>query len=155
MTLLLSTLPTSGDGDVAQRVIRRVDATEAASSPRVDLRMIDRVAAVSERVMALTNLGAHWAGPGSQPISVSVAGRVIEAYGFLARVGFAVPAVVPAIDGSVQLEWHTQKLDLEVDVSEDVVDVYMETPQTGPFESVDISDARSLHHVALILAKAL
>src|SRR5436190_14371775 len=130
---LLQAAPQNGSSTTTSTVLRRIDAMAPAASRglTIDIRAIDRAAAVSHRVRELRELPDDWAGPGTKPVSIIIAGRVSEAYAIFASLGYPVPSVVPAVDGTVQLEWHTDRCDLEVDVAHDVVDVYFHDLLTG------------------------
>ena len=60
--------------------------------------------------------------------------------------GMGLPAVVPTADGGVQLEWHTAKFEIEIDVtSPREVDVYLRNMSTGEgAEFLDLKDLRAL-----------
>jgi hypothetical protein len=57
-----------------------------------------------------------------------------------------LPAVVPTADGGVQLEWHTPKFDIEIDVtSPQEVDMYFQDMTTAAkTEYLDIRDLGAL-----------
>jgi hypothetical protein len=114
-------------------LIRRMERTEAANRGiSVDVRSIDVVASVSSKLTAFTNLKANWAGHGSGPISQTVTQRAQRACAiFATSAGLPAPSVVPTPDGAIQLEWHTHAFDLEVDVDEQTVDIYLKDARTG------------------------
>jgi hypothetical protein len=69
-----------------------------------------------EKFSQLLALGPNWDSYGAQPIDAQ---RVLAALGLLGRVmhnDSPSPAVVPTNGGGVQLEWHTDGVDLEIDV---------------------------------------
>jgi hypothetical protein len=69
---------------------------------------------VSSQLNKLISLGPNWDSYGAKPISTQ---RVVQAFDLLKsimREQTPVPTIVPTNEGSLQLEWHTQGIDLEV-----------------------------------------
>lgn len=69
---------------------------------------------------SLVGLAPGWDGPGSAPVSKKALSRAVfyakSALG--ERVDIAAPRLVPAGDGSVQIEWHTKRGELEFDIDD-------------------------------------
>src|SRR5580700_7564601 len=70
----------------------------ANSGMTVDVRAIDLIASVFDRISALTNLKPNWAGRGTGPVSLFVAERAQQAFAMVAPDGLPAPAVVPGSD---------------------------------------------------------
>lgn len=129
-------------------------AQDAAKSEySIDIRAFEPIRSLSDRVRALRELPLNWAGRGTGPITPLMAFRVTQVFAIFARLGFRIPAVVPAVDGTVQLEWRTQRCNVEVHVSEDVTDVYIDNLENNQsIATTEINDAHALmvaaRHVA-------
>ena len=82
-----------------------VDAVPDALKPAVD------------RAIELLRLQRGWNSHNAQPVSETAVRRTIEfLMEYLVR-GVAAPAVVPTVRGGVQLEWHRNGVDIEVEFS--------------------------------------
>lgn len=76
---------------------------------------------LAKNAHSLSSLAAGWDGPGSAPISSNVISRAV----FFAETALtpldmscdiAPPHLVPGGDGSAQIEWHTKRGQLELDI---------------------------------------
>ncbi|MBI2359038.1 MAG: hypothetical protein HYV04_09070 [Deltaproteobacteria bacterium] len=67
----------------------------------------------------LSNLQAGWDGFAAPQIDTEIASSAKALASRLAVPGSPAPSVVPTINGTVQLEWHTLRYDAEVEIVED------------------------------------
>lgn len=74
---------------------------------------------LSANANGISSLKAGWDGPGSVPISREILSRAmfyIESALKAATGDVAAPRLVPGGDGSIQIEWHTRRGELEFDL---------------------------------------
>lgn len=72
---------------------------------------------VAARLSELTVLDRDWHISGARPIDEKSVIYAMTIARELAERGMPQPAVIPAVDGSVQLEWETPRVDLEIRIS--------------------------------------
>ena len=95
---------------------------EFQHAPRILLIRVDGNPAprwlgpTSEALNRLSSLGANWDSYGALPIDPAHLVSAIELLSLIMRESTPVPSVVPTTQGSVQLEWHTRGVDLEIEV---------------------------------------
>lgn len=68
------------------------------------------------KFIQLTNLPVGWDGYDAAPITFEVAKFSADLVELLCQNDIIAPSVVPGSDGSIQLEWHRRKLDLEIKI---------------------------------------
>ena len=85
----------------------------------VERSTLDALMPVMERLAELMSMPRGWNSYDANPISGTALRRTIEF--LLEHVAFGIdhPAVVPTIRGGLQLEWHNNGLDIEVEVAPD------------------------------------
>ncbi len=101
--------PISGEG-ARPLPERRPVVTAHVVSPQAS----DVIHAVVSRIDELLALPGNWDSYEAQPISIAGAISAVGWFDAIACPGLPVPAVVPGFDGSIQFEWHTRGIDLEV-----------------------------------------
>lgn len=69
------------------------------------------------RLEELSKLQPNWNSYGARPIAPAALGAVFGLLYQLARSSTPRPTIVPTSDGSVQVEWHTRGIDLEIRVA--------------------------------------
>lgn len=67
-----------------------------------------------EAVAELLNLAPGWNSYAAKPIDPQNAVRAIQLLGELLEPQTPPPAIVPRVQGGIQLEWHTDEIDIEV-----------------------------------------
>jgi hypothetical protein len=72
--------------------------------------------AINERFDELTSLPRGWDGYGGNPVSFSVAQFAGQLLKQLYVHQLRIPSLVPGGDGSLQIEWHLNGFDIELDV---------------------------------------
>lgn len=70
----------------------------------------------SDRLRELAALGQDWLHPGSNPPSNETIGRVERILLAILDAEVQVPAIYPAADGGIQLEWRTSSRAVEVEI---------------------------------------
>ena len=65
---------------------------------------------------SLVELERDWDSYGGRPVHQSIAQAATNLILQLGRPGVPSPTVVPTARGGIQLEWHTSKVDLEIEV---------------------------------------
>ncbi|MEW8385340.1 MAG: hypothetical protein AB2704_26065 [Candidatus Thiodiazotropha taylori] len=71
---------------------------------------------VSDRLAELTSLPIGWDGYNGQPVSFPCAYFTANMLERLCQDGVPAPNLVPGSDGSLQVEWHRNMFDVELDV---------------------------------------
>ncbi|MCY4657266.1 MAG: hypothetical protein OXC80_10695 [Gammaproteobacteria bacterium] len=70
------------------------------------------------RLVELCNLPKNWDGYKGVSVSIECATFALELMGTLrTRSQFPLPQVVPGSDGTLQLEWHQNGFDIEIDIA--------------------------------------
>lgn len=69
-------------------------------------------------LQALLKLPANWDSYGARPIRAEIVGEVADLLRKIVQPGTPQPAVVPTVQGGVQLEWHTCGIDLEIEIGQ-------------------------------------
>ena len=72
--------------------------------------------ALSERFNALTSLPKGWDGYAGRPVSFTCAKFAAQILERLYDGEVPPPSLVPGSDGSLQIEWHINQYDIEIDV---------------------------------------
>jgi len=91
-----------------------------------------------EAVVELLNLPPGWNSYSAKPIGPQIAVRAIRILAELMEPLTPLPAVVPRVQGGIQLEWHTDTLDIEVYIdTPDQVSFFAEHGESG--QSVEAS----------------
>lgn len=72
--------------------------------------------ALRDRLDELTSLPVGWDGYNGRPVSCQTAHFVINMLERLCQDGVPAPHLVPGSDGSLQVEWHRNNYDVELDV---------------------------------------
>lgn len=75
--------------------------------------------AVSLAVDDLLKLPRNWDGYGADPIHPRCKAMVLDVLDRVVQEDTPPPSVVPTRPGGVQLEWHTNGIDLEIEISPD------------------------------------
>lgn len=88
----------------------------AASPEKIEAEWKPRVEALIEELSALQ---AGWDLAAALPIDREIMKHAKRLVAVLAAPGTPAPSVVPTINGTVQLEWHTLRCDAEVEVLAD------------------------------------
>jgi len=95
--------------------------------PTIDLKM-----------RRLARLGDNWDGYGGSPIDHETLIFSIDVLGQFLRPSLPEPQIVPTPHGGLQFEWHTNGVDLEIEVREPyAVGIYFEdsrTPNEAPLD---------------------
>jgi hypothetical protein len=74
---------------------------------------------VLARFCRLLDLPANWDSYGARPVHPQAVVHAIAFLGRLMRGEAPVPNIVPTVEGNVQVEWHRNGLDLEIEVRRD------------------------------------
>ena len=69
-----------------------------------------------QSLVDLLSLPPDWDSYGAQPVHLSRVTEAIQLLGLVMRNDTPAPSVVPTTSGSVQLEWHTNGIDLEIEI---------------------------------------
>ena len=72
--------------------------------------------ALEDRFNELTSLPLGWDGYAGQPVAFTCATFAAQLLERLCDPGEPPPALVPGSDGTLQIEWHRDQYDIEVDV---------------------------------------
>jgi len=119
---------------VRQVVIRRrgpeitVEIQAIGPTPRSLLKSVEEVA-------DLLSLPAGWNSYSAKPIAPANAVRAIRLLADLLESATPPPIVVPTVRGGIQLEWHTEKGDIEI---------YIKSPENVTFFAEDFESGESV-----------
>ncbi len=72
--------------------------------------------AVHDRLEKLVRLKKGWDGYSGQPISISMAFFTVDVLRQICKVTDSAPSIIPGGSGDLQLEWHTNRGDLEIHI---------------------------------------
>jgi len=90
----------------------RIEISESALPPWVQLAV--------QRLRTVADLPPGWSGAGGPPVESRLFPRAFELIHELMPEGgnpSYVPYIVPTVDGGLQLEWHRDGFDLEIEIS--------------------------------------
>ena len=136
-------IPSSGaaTSDVLSRegVLSAVSASYVQWGPvRIRIQGFSPNAAMIEtmkQLYALTELQAGWNSYEARPIRLDVIRRVVRWVPRLIQATTPEPAVVPRVNGGLQLEWHRNGIDLEI---------FVDSPTDIRFEAEDLTSAETV-----------
>jgi hypothetical protein len=66
----------------------------------------------------ISSLETGWNGYGALPITEAAIKSAREIIPRLVKLGLSQPAIVPTVRGGIQIEWHENGVDLEIDISD-------------------------------------
>ena len=90
-------------------------------TPRRQTWQID----VLTQIVKLLRLNDNWDTYGAKSLCLSTGRAMYSVLNALMRDETPVPTIVPTSDGTLQAEWHTRQIDLEIEViSDSLIDVY-------------------------------
>ncbi|HEV7671546.1 MAG TPA: hypothetical protein VGS22_23755 [Thermoanaerobaculia bacterium] len=93
----------------------------------------------AQRVVRLLNMPPDWDSYGSKSIDRQKAMTALNIVAVALEVGAPMPAIVPTIDGGVQLEWHRRGVDLEIRATSGTsAEVFFEVLATGETREAEI-----------------
>ena len=123
---LSATTWTLGSPDALAAAFLRTARQVAPSrpAPRIAIRAPRRALPAQllralERVIELFQLPRGWNSHGAEPVSEAAFKQTVEFLTTYLIEDIAGPVLVPTVRGGVQLEWHRQGVDIEVEVSPD------------------------------------
>lgn len=96
---------------------------------------------LEERFNSLVSLPIGWDGYQGRPVSFSCAQFAAQIVESLFNKSVSAPSIVPGSDGSLQIEWHVNGYDIELDVLAPLrVSAFRYDHSTGNEEEVDVED---------------
>jgi hypothetical protein len=96
---------------------------------------------LSKRFDQMCALELGWDGYSGRPVKASCASFAANILEHLYRVGLEAPSLVPGGDGTVQIEWHHNQFDIELDVlAPNKVRAYRHDCESDQDEEVDIEN---------------
>jgi hypothetical protein len=109
---------------------------------------------VVEKLIEFTNLPQDWDGYGASPVKWDAGMFALNVLSQVMLPRTPVPQVVPSPVGGVQLEWHTNGVDLEFHVAAPYdCELWFEDHQTGRSASTVVTDdLSSLQEAVRILS---
>jgi len=97
---------------------------------------------MSKHVVVLANLPDNWDSYGASSVSLSIANAALCFVESVSTSRTPQPAIVPTNDGKLQVEWHTQGIDLEVKIISQSAVSYSLEDSRGDFPSVEERELR-------------
>lgn len=110
----------------------------------------------TQRVAELLDLPDNWDSYGGRPIDRAAVARALQFLGKVMQPATPPPTIIPTSHGSVELEWHTRGVDLEVrPLPSGGASVYCEDQRSGEQWEAELgADLSRLERVLVELARA-
>lgn len=106
----------------------------------LDRSVLDALMPVIQRAIELTMLPRGWNSYDASPVSETALHRTLEFLLEYVTSGVDRPAVVPTARGGLQLEWHDNGVDVEVEMTpEGPVTFFAEDGTTGETDDVNLT----------------
>lgn len=111
-------------------------------------------AQVEQRIAELKLLKEGWDGAAAKPVDRHVAGYALELLESLCAWDTKPPAIVPMFNGGLQIEWHTNGVDVEISIARpyeaELFIEYLEDDQEieRPLQADDQELAAALHLIS-------
>ena len=77
----------------------------------------DWLLSVRDRLRTLMRLEENWDSYGARPVAPGLADATLDILNLISGPDVPLPSIVPTPNGELQLEWHTNGIDLEVEAS--------------------------------------
>ncbi len=120
-------------------VMRKVVITRRGPGLRIRLHanhpVLSTFSKSVEAVAELLNLPKGWNSYAAKPIAPQNAVRAIRLLAEFLQPQTPPPAIVPRVQGGIQLEWHTKSIDIEV---------YIDSPEQVSFFAADAESGQSV-----------
>lgn len=100
----------------SRQYLRLVSSAKSWSPETIGDSELNWFAEVDQRLSLLSRLNRGWDGYDGRPVSNQVVAFTRQMLKELYLDGLPMPALVPGSDGSLQVEWHQNGLDIELDV---------------------------------------
>ena len=71
---------------------------------------------VIQSVQALCDLPEGWDSYGAQPVATKSIDNLVHLLWQVVHLDVPTPSIVPTVSGGIQLEWHRQGIDLEIEI---------------------------------------
>lgn len=108
-------------------------------SVNVDRSVIETLTPVIQRAAELALLPRGWNSYDASPVSGTALHRTLEFLLEYVASGVDRPVVVPTVRGGLQLEWHNNGVDVEVEMTpEGPVSLFAEDGTTGETDDVNL-----------------
>lgn len=94
-------------------------------NPLVKARQIENEKQAGEQLLKLSNLPSDWDSYGAMPIDETCLFKVVEILKILFKFDIPCPWIVPINNCMIQLEWHSDKGDLEIEfLNLEIIELY-------------------------------
>ena len=128
----------SGEGGRTRAVVFRKEGGELTVD--IPYAAPETLRSAVDRAIELLKLPSGWNSHNAQPVSETAARRTVEFLMEYLVGGVAAPVVVPTVRGGLQLEWHRNSVDIEVEFSTDGDAVlFVEDGTTGKSVETDVA----------------
>lgn len=102
---------------------------------------------VKKRIKELAHLPANWDSYASVPVDPRIVPVAEGLLDWFAVDGMPPPDVFATSDGGVQIEWHIRRVNIEIEISPEVTNVYFQDQNNGepwarPASSTDLQHVR-------------
>jgi hypothetical protein len=105
----------SSPADIATTAaVRRINRPAIRPSRTSFLRQRSWKEEVNQRLTELMQLPPGWDGYAAVPVGLDNAAFAFSALSSIMTLATPVPSIVPTVNGSLQIEWHTSKGDIEL-----------------------------------------
>lgn len=107
-----------------------------------------------ERANDLLNLEPNWDSYGGERIEIKWAVEALQLLSQIMVAGAPSPSLVPTAPGGVQLEWHANQVDLEIELGPSGCGAILEDFRSGDIEEIeDISDVGALRQAIRLVCE--
>lgn len=132
--------PPSVDARAPRLILQRQRDRPRILSVNVDRSVIETLTPVIQRAAELALLPRGWNSYDASPVSGTALHRTLEFLLEYVASGVDHPAVVPTVRGGLQLEWHDNGVDVEVEMTpEGSVSFFAEDGTTGETDDANLT----------------
>jgi len=100
----------------APAVVSRIRCIRRRSATSTEIERAPWLQVAADRVAELLNLPENWDSYGAKQVNVELAVSSLNLLSQIMRNGTPVPSIVPTNSGGIQLEWHRNGVDLEIEL---------------------------------------
>lgn len=106
--------------------------SSACLSAKTVLSVPTWVPSIEQAISGLLNLPPNWDSYGAKQVSNKLLEYTVDLLSVILTNDDPIPQIVPTSRGGVQIEWHTDTCDLEIEIiAPHHIDVYYENTHTG------------------------
>ena len=101
-----------------QRGINKINKYQIEETDFKHRILSELVNSIGNDIICLTELPDGWDGHDGIPVKVELANFALRIINEIVCYNMPIPSVVPGSDGTLQIEWHMNGFDIEIDILE-------------------------------------